>query len=126
MLIQRVYRTRFETAHYIEGHPKCGQLHGHTYHLIAYINGDTGIWSDFHDIKQTVDECSFLKYDHKNVGNKTAEEIAGAIAEHLTEKGYQGKLELFETENFSVILNFGSIIATEKMKNGGMIKYARN
>lgn len=47
---------RFDAAHVIPHHPKCGQLHGHTYALHAEVTGDvdpeTGFVVDFGIVKE--------------------------------------------------------------------------
>lgn len=88
------------------------------------MNGDTSQWEDFADIKNLVDSIVQTRYDHQDIGNMTAEQIIGEIAKELTSKGHQGKLELSETEKYSVLLAFGSIYVSESTKPGG-IKFAQ-
>src|SRR5688572_15008846 len=49
---------RFDAAHVIPHHPKCGRLHGHTYALHAEVHGDvdpqTGFILDFGTVKQVL------------------------------------------------------------------------
>jgi 6-pyruvoyltetrahydropterin/6-carboxytetrahydropterin synthase len=48
---------RFDAAHLIPGHPKCGFLHGHTYALHAEVHGtpaDSGFIMDFGDVKRVL------------------------------------------------------------------------
>ncbi|HVL49174.1 MAG TPA: 6-pyruvoyl tetrahydropterin synthase family protein [Candidatus Thermoplasmatota archaeon] len=49
---------RFDAAHVIPHHPKCGRLHGHTYALHAVVAGDRGRDSgfivDFGDVKKVL------------------------------------------------------------------------
>lgn len=49
---------RFDAAHVIPHHPKCGRLHGHTYALHAEVHGDvdpqTGFILDFGDVKDAL------------------------------------------------------------------------
>ena len=49
---------RFDAAHVIPHHPKCGRLHGHTYALHAEVHGDldprTGFVLDFGTVKQVL------------------------------------------------------------------------
>ncbi|MFA5863015.1 MAG: 6-pyruvoyl tetrahydropterin synthase family protein, partial [Candidatus Thermoplasmatota archaeon] len=49
---------RFDAAHVIPHHPKCGQLHGHTYALHAEVHGEidpaTGFILDFGDVKRAL------------------------------------------------------------------------
>jgi 6-pyruvoyl-tetrahydropterin synthase len=124
MFLQRVYKSTFEASHFIKDHEKCGTRHGHSYKLIVYMNGDTSKWEDFADIKNIVDSYVQTKYDHKDLDNISAEEIAGDIARYLTEQSCQGKLELQETEKYSIMLAFGSIYVSESTKLGG-IKFAK-
>lgn len=55
--IQRSFT--FDSAHRVEGHPKCGRLHGHTYHLevevaARYLDEKTGFVIDFSDLDNIV------------------------------------------------------------------------
>lgn len=49
---------RFDAAHVIPHHPKCGRLHGHTYALHAEVHGDvdpqTGFILDFGTVKDAL------------------------------------------------------------------------
>lgn len=49
---------RFDAAHVIPHHPKCGRLHGHTYALHAEVHGDldptTGFVMDFGEVKDAL------------------------------------------------------------------------
>ena len=49
---------RFDAAHVIPHHPKCGRLHGHTYALHAEVSGDvdpeTGFVVDFGTVKDVL------------------------------------------------------------------------
>ena len=49
---------RFDAAHVIPHHPKCGRLHGHTYALHAEVSGDvdpkTGFVMDFGTVKDVL------------------------------------------------------------------------
>jgi 6-pyruvoyltetrahydropterin/6-carboxytetrahydropterin synthase len=48
----------FDAAHFIKDHPRCGQLHGHTWHMevsvMASINPKTGMVLDFHSLNSVV------------------------------------------------------------------------
>jgi 6-pyruvoyltetrahydropterin/6-carboxytetrahydropterin synthase len=47
----------FSAAHRLEGHPKCGRLHGHNYKVVVELTGDIegGRWiMDFGDLDQIV------------------------------------------------------------------------
>jgi 6-pyruvoyltetrahydropterin/6-carboxytetrahydropterin synthase len=56
-----------DCAHYLPGHPKCGQLHGHTYRIDVAIEGEKkdGMILDFGDMKKQINEI-LLEYDHKS------------------------------------------------------------
>lgn len=58
---------RFDAAHVIPHHPKCGRLHGHTYALHAEVHGDvdpaTGFVVDFGDIKAVLRDVA-ERLDH--------------------------------------------------------------
>jgi len=49
---------RFDAAHVIPHHPKCGRLHGHTYALHAEVHGEvdpkTGFVMDFGTVKDAL------------------------------------------------------------------------
>lgn len=109
MYIQRTYVCTFEAAHIIEGHPKCGRKHGHSYKLELWFTGDTNKWVDFAKIKRSVDAI-IKKYDHHDLGNITAEEIAGQIGVKLSKGGWQGILHLNETAKFGVVMSFGKAV----------------
>ena len=53
---------RFDAAHVIPHHPKCGRLHGHTYALHAEVHGDvdpqTGFVMDFGTVKDVLREVA--------------------------------------------------------------------
>jgi 6-pyruvoyl-tetrahydropterin synthase len=106
MELQRIYKAAFESGHFIEGHPKCGVQHGHSYHLTVCLNGDSQTWYDFADMKKEIDDLINESYDHRFLGNKTAESIAEEIVHTLKLKNFGGSLELFETDKFGVKLNF--------------------
>ncbi|MBI2863867.1 MAG: 6-carboxytetrahydropterin synthase [Chloroflexi bacterium] len=76
-------RTDFEAAHKLEGHPKCGVLHGHSYKVEVWLTGTpTGPWgfvSDFGGIKEY-----FRQFDHSDaVITKSAEILALEAAAHF-------------------------------------------
>ena len=106
MTFQRIYKSTFEAGHFIEGHPKCGVQHGHSYHLNVYLNGHVDEWLDFADIKKMVDGYVQVKLDHQFLGNKSAESIVQDIRDNVFNGEEHGMLELFETEKFGVRLLF--------------------
>ena len=58
-----------DCAHFLPGHPKCGQLHGHTYKVEVVIEGEhapgQGMIVDFNDLKLRTREV-LHRYDHRN------------------------------------------------------------
>ena len=56
-----------DCAHFLPGHPKCGQVHGHTYRVDITIEGDhnQGMVVDFNDLKQSTREV-LARYDHRH------------------------------------------------------------
>lgn len=85
----------FSAAHRLEGHPKCGRLHGHNYIVEVTLGSsdtnETGFVMDFADakalIKPIVDSCDhryMVSYDNLQKGclfEKAAREYART--EHL-------------------------------------------
>lgn len=56
----------FEAAHYLPGHPKCSQLHGHTYkvELLIETDDEADIVMDFGELRGKLKEA-LSEYDHK-------------------------------------------------------------
>lgn len=56
-----------DCAHLLPGHPKCGQLHGHTYKVELVIEGEAtgGMVVDFSELKAGAREV-LAEYDHRN------------------------------------------------------------
>jgi len=56
-----------DCAHFLPGHPKCGQIHGHTYRVELVIEGDAkgGMVVDFAELKAETREV-LARYDHRN------------------------------------------------------------
>ncbi|HUK50771.1 MAG TPA: 6-carboxytetrahydropterin synthase [Terriglobales bacterium] len=101
--VMRLYRREFAAAHIIAGHPKCGRQHGHNYTLLTKVYGNSRQWLDFEEVKRTVDDLIDEKYDHRDIGNMTAETLAGHLQEQLSNL-FQSrvKIELWETGKFGV------------------------
>jgi 6-pyruvoyltetrahydropterin/6-carboxytetrahydropterin synthase len=81
------FRTRvegyFDASHFIKGHPgKCSQVHGHTYKVEAFFVTDQidamGISIDFGKLKSELNNI-LNSYDHRFLGNASAESIATDI-----------------------------------------------
>lgn len=85
-------REHVDCAHFLPGHPKCGQLHGHTYRVEVTIEGEPaqGMVMDFADLKQVV-RGVLSRYDHRSWNEFLAypsvenicERLAGDLRERL-------------------------------------------
>ena len=103
-------RGRFSAAHYIEGHQKCGQLHGHNFTVWLTVSvKDTGkqIELDFDDLKGILDGV-LANYDHENIGNKSSEDLIRDIEDILADKlkrfsqAEKFKVGVYETPDLGV------------------------
>jgi len=56
-----------DCAHFLPGHPKCGQIHGHTYKVDVEIEGDhsKGMVVDFADLRAQI-RGVLAEFDHRN------------------------------------------------------------
>lgn len=70
----------FSAAHRLEGHPKCGRLHGHNYKIVVYLETDVlssqGWIMDFGDLDQFVKPI-VEELDHRYIvseSNKAADD----------------------------------------------------
>ena len=64
-----IKRFKFDSAHFLPGHPKCGNIHGHTWVLKVSLEGeprmDNGMVIDFHLVKDVVNEKIINRLDHR-------------------------------------------------------------
>jgi 6-pyruvoyltetrahydropterin/6-carboxytetrahydropterin synthase len=80
-----------DCAHFLPGHPKCGQIHGHTYKVEVIIEGEhtRGILVDFTDLKTRAREV-LQRYDHRNWNDvlefPSVENICELLSEELRER----------------------------------------
>jgi 6-pyruvoyltetrahydropterin/6-carboxytetrahydropterin synthase len=78
-----------DCAHFLPGHEKCGQLHGHTYTVDVIIEGEKkqGMILDFADFKSVVKEI-LNEYDHRSFNEfleyPSVENICELIAAKIT------------------------------------------
>jgi 6-pyruvoyltetrahydropterin/6-carboxytetrahydropterin synthase len=100
-----------DCAHLLSGHPKCGQLHGHTYRVEVVVEGEMkgGMLVDFADLKGQI-RSVLSRYDHRhwndfldyptveNICDCLANEIAGAVAYPFSIRVYEGRAKWAETE----------------------------
>jgi 6-pyruvoyltetrahydropterin/6-carboxytetrahydropterin synthase len=81
-----------DCAHFLPGHPKCGQIHGHTYRVEVTIEGERregGMVLDFDDLKARTREV-LQAYDHRHwndvLESPTLENICALLANQLKER----------------------------------------
>ncbi len=81
-----------DCAHFLPGHVKCGQLHGHTYKVEIVIEGESGAGGmvvDFNELK-TQTRAVLAQYDHRNWNDvlefPTVENICELLSRKLREK----------------------------------------
>mgnify|MGYP002621649547 FL=1 len=102
----------FEMAHALEGYNgKCGNLHGHSYHLEVTVEGpavdDDGMSIDFHILKDIVQRTLIDRYDHSLVLKKGSRfSAASAASPNLIEVTFNPT-----TEN--LLIHFAKILETE-------------
>lgn len=98
------YIEYMDCAHYLPGHPKCGQPHGHTYKVEVIIEGEkrNGMILDFADMKAQIREV-LSEYDHKSLNDfldfPSVENIAEMLSVKFREKFPSGfTLRVWEGE----------------------------
>ena len=99
-------RFKFDAAHRIPGHPKCGRIHGHTYGVEVSIEVPKDQFYDFAEFKATIQPfIDLLDHSYLNewFGSRvpTAENIAlwlWLVLEAETELPLV-EIKVFETEN---------------------------
>ena len=80
-----------DCAHFLPGHAKCGNVHGHTYRVDVTIEGDHrgGMLLDFADLKAQTREV-LQRYDNRHWNDvipfPTVENICVLLAEQLRER----------------------------------------
>jgi 6-pyruvoyltetrahydropterin/6-carboxytetrahydropterin synthase len=106
----------FDSAHFLPNVPvghKCKEIHGHTYHLTVYLDGDLdeklGWVIDFTDVKNVIDpiiksiDHQFLNNIH-GLENPTSEVMAIWLWNKIKPELPQlSKIELNETPTSGVI-----------------------
>ena len=77
-----------DCAHYLPGHDKCGQLHGHTYKVEITVEGDAGggMVVDFSDLRAQARQV-LQRYDHRSLNDlmdfPSVENICARLANDL-------------------------------------------
>ena len=100
-----------DCAHLLPGHPKCGQLHGHTYRVEVVVEGEMkdGMVLDFADLKGQI-RSVLARYDHRNwndfidyptvenICERLAGELAARVAFPFRIRVYEGHAKWAETD----------------------------
>ncbi len=80
-----------DCAHFLPGHTKCGQVHGHTYKVEVMIEGqnERGMIVDFNELKARTREV-LARYDHRHWNDvleyPTVENICELLSRQLKEE----------------------------------------
>jgi 6-pyruvoyltetrahydropterin/6-carboxytetrahydropterin synthase len=80
-----------DCAHFLPGHTKCGQVHGHTYKVEVIIEGESagGMIVDFAELKAQTRQV-LNRYDHRNWNDflefPSVENICELISRELRER----------------------------------------
>jgi 6-pyruvoyltetrahydropterin/6-carboxytetrahydropterin synthase len=99
-----------DCAHLLPGHPKCGQLHGHTYRVEVTVEGELkdGMVLDFADLKGQM-RAVLGRYDHRhwnefldvptveNICQRLATDLAARIGFPFSVRVYEGHGKWAET-----------------------------
>ncbi len=106
----------FDSAHYLPNVPdthKCKRMHGHTYHLTVYVEGQLddqlGWVMDFGDLKDIVNPIikrldHYILNDIEGLENPTCENLAKWIFRELKPNlPLLKEIELYETPTSGVI-----------------------
>jgi 6-pyruvoyltetrahydropterin/6-carboxytetrahydropterin synthase len=100
-----------DCAHLLPGHPKCGQLHGHTYRIEVVVEGEMrdGMVLDFAELKTRI-RSVLERYDHRHwndfmdyptverICERLAGELAASVAFPFTLRVYEGHAKWAETD----------------------------
>lgn len=96
-------RREFEfcAAHRLEGHKKCGRLHGHNYKVVVTVSApdvdqDTGMVMDFKDLKRVV-EPIIDELDHRYMASVTNIAAKDPYEVTATERGDSILLDVSHT-----------------------------
>ncbi|ABM80050.1 6-pyruvoyl trahydropterin synthase family protein [Hyperthermus butylicus] len=108
--------TMFSAAHRIEGHPRCGKIHGHNYRVCIVVREERPLQVDLDALEEWLERNVFQRFDHQYLNKVlaapdkdeklvvTSEELAVLIADML-EQAFPGRVEyveVCETENLCI------------------------
>jgi len=83
---------KFDAAHFLPDHPKCGKVHGHTYHIDVEVrceyNPETGMCIDLGDLTKIVNKI-ISKFDHSVLNDHLPITTCENIAKHITHNVYR-------------------------------------
>ena len=103
MKVGKAYK--FDSAHFITGHLKCGVMHGHTYHVLVMVKGEVeadGFVIDFNELDDVVKPI-INSLDHKTLNKILPNPTCELLAEFLL-----SQIEVVLPEfNFSVRVQEG-------------------
>ena len=78
-----------EAAHFLPGHPKCGNMHGHTYRFEVEVEGaigGNGMVVELDELRARI-EVVLSSYDHRvwneSLDMPTVENIAALVGERI-------------------------------------------
>ena len=97
--------TMFSAAHRIEGHPRCGRVHGHNYRLCIWLREEEPMEIDLDVLEEWLRREVYGRMDHQylnrvlapllgggeELGTVTSEDIARLVAGWLEEL-YPGRV----------------------------------
>jgi 6-pyruvoyltetrahydropterin/6-carboxytetrahydropterin synthase len=93
MIIGKTFK--FEAAHFLPGHAKCGRVHGHTYKLTVEVSDrvyPSGMVMDLHDLSDLVGSV-INTWDHSHLN----ELFSQPTCEILVEAIWNGLIEALVT-----------------------------
>jgi len=95
----------FSAAHRIEGHPRCGRIHGHNYTVCIWLDEDKPMDIDLDYLEDWLHRRVFERFDHQLLNQVlgaetvTSEDLARLVAEELGQEfpGRVRRVEVCET-----------------------------
>lgn len=87
----------FSAAHRLEGHPKCGRLHGHNYRVVVTLFGvpdERGMVMDYGDLDKVVKPFINESLDHKYLVSQSNLEQGDPVAPIAIRMGWAYSISL--------------------------------
>ncbi len=91
----------FSAAHRIEGHPRCGRIHGHNYRACIVLREERPMEIDLDELEEWLRRNVFERFDHRFLNELlgretvTSEDLAEMIAGELS-RLYPGRVKRVE------------------------------